>query len=220
MSSPSTTTSDPAATTTPPPPAGPEETPVPAPPVERERGSRRRRGPRLFTDPDPSSQQTPPAAGQEDNRSGDGGAPGFGTAPDEPGATRQPSGGRSTAKPKSPWRRSEMRDAIQSGVTGVSILAHENLARDELEVVNDLYIVTEAEAAGLAEPLSGLASRRSSGAVNPDVADVISALVVIATYVTRQLQLRAAIRKLRRGDVPAVDEAGAGEAVDQGAAQP
>jgi len=226
MSSPTTTPPPAAPATTDPETAPPTttETPVPAAPARRSRpAGGRRRGPRLFSGDD---QATTPPAGPESGPGDVDEPPGSGTGPGEPGSSRPDSEDPSTrsgrARGASPFRKGELKKAIEATVVGTSILAHDNLARDELDQLNEVYVVTDAEAEGLAEPLAGIASRRmrAGDAGNPDVIDVIRALVTVAAYVTRQLRLRAEIRKARRGHVDPPAEVDPPAGVDQGAAQP
>lgn len=188
------------------PPEASQETPVPTAPAESR--PRRPRRPRLFTEPDPSS--NPLAAENRPQPAPDldvGAGPG---SPEGPSPGKQGSPGPSRASaPKSPFTRAELRRAIDGAVTGASLLAHEQLARDEIDEELERWIASDEESAGLAEPLSGLASRRMNGPagmLNPDVVDLVNALVVIAAYAARQLKLRSTARQLRRRTEPIANE--------------
>lgn len=182
----------------------PEETPVATGPAQEPRAkSRRRPGPPLFTGDDPPpGPDSPTSPGPEQGPLGDAGSTESATPPETGHDPKPPSGGRSS---RGPFSRAELRRAIAGGVTGVSYLAAENLHRDDVDEQLDRFIATADEATNLADPLANLAARRMNGPagmLNPDLVDVVNALVVVATYVTRQLRLRSIARRIRRGETP------------------
>lgn len=194
--------------------AAPEEAASPSQSQPREEAARaRRRRIPLFSEVqettaapvDPGPLSLGPTMGRE-------AGPGFESAsePDEDNresaAPRgsQPPGSSPGSTPRA-FARKEIAGAIEAGIVGVSVLVHENLARDQLDEDFRVYIVEDEEAQRLSKPLASIASRHlgtGAGAANPDLADAIAAAIQLAVYVARQLKLRATIRRLRRGTVP------------------
>lgn len=188
-----------------------QETTVPTAPAE-DRKRRRRAGPPLFSGADPSPSPAPesPTAGPLGPGPFDGDAStGFEGPRGADSGAKRPSAAPSS---RGPFSKAELRRALVGGVQGVSYLAAENLQRDEIDEQLERFVATDEEAEHLADPLASLAARRMNGPggmLNPDVADVINALVVVATYVTRQLKLRSVARRIRRGETTLVtDDAG------------
>lgn len=99
--------------------------------------------------------------------------------------------------------RRELREVFRGLVLGASVAVHQALARTELEREHKVWLMeSEAEAAGVADPLAALAGRRAGAAeVSTDAADLIAAGIAVAGYVLsnvmKSLQLRRAARAMR-----------------------
>lgn len=118
--------------------------------------------------------------------------------------------------PPSPISRKALRQGARGALQGLSQLANDNFARDQLEVDASLYVMTDDSAKMIGDPAANIVARRLSAAGvagSPDVADALVALAGLCVYVLQQLALRGAIRRHRR-------KIGAAQAVIDGAAEP
>lgn len=143
----------------------------------------------------------------------DGAATGLFGGSDE--TSEQPSDGRERGSAPSgkALSRKAIRTLIRDGLEGAQAGAHEAFCRDELDRVYGRWLAEQDELDGLADPVSGLVSRRMTAAgvaPSPDTADAIAAGAALLHYVVRQLKLWWAVRSERArmagGYVPAEDE--------------
>lgn len=94
-------------------------------------------------------------------------------------------------------------EVIRGLVIGASAALHQQLARHELEQQQGVWLMSEDEAAGVADPLANIATRHAGGSVvNPDTGDLIAAGLAAAGYLisnaVKAFQLRRAIRSMQR----------------------
>lgn len=96
-----------------------------------------------------------------------------------------------------------LRDAARAGVITAGGIAHQVLARDELEQQAGLYLADEDDAEAIGDPLANMANRRGGlgAAGNPDLADAIAALIGLALYIVKQLARWNAVKAARRAGV-------------------
>lgn len=180
------------------------ETTTPATPAPR----RPLRGPAFLQ---PGAQETPqeplspPQSPQESpaGASRPGSSPGASDAPhdestDPSGAARTSSKGSSA----SPLSKAALREAVQHGVLMAGTVAHETLtSHDPIAQESTLWLADHNDAKAIGDPLADIAARRGgvAGSLgNPDLVDGLKALIGVAVYVSKQLQVRAALKAQRR----------------------
>lgn len=101
----------------------------------------------------------------------------------------------SEKKVPNPLVGNALRDTFRSGVIIASAQAHNYLARTQAQREAQLYLANDQDAASIGDPLSRIAARREGlGKVNPDTADLMAAMMGLAGYASRQIQLTASIR--------------------------
>lgn len=112
-----------------------------------------------------------------------------------------------------PLNSEGLRDVFRGGVMIAGHQAHEYLARTDGQREVGLYLAEEDDAANIGDPLARVAARHQGvGKVTPDTADLLSAMVGLTRYATKQITRQRAAKEL--------DSAGAGtpqpmpEAVD------
>jgi hypothetical protein len=164
-------------------------------------------------------QPTPsPASPSEPTTDG----PALGSVPDElpdewsepePGDTSSPASATPAGKPgKLP---TQLRDTFRTGVILASATVHRVAVRTQGQVEAGLYLADETDAENIGDPLARLAHRHSGvgGVVNPDVQDVISALMGVAAFASKQVVVAQHAKRLDAGRTAGqVVPDGAGEA--------
>ncbi len=178
---------EPASSSPPPPSLSPPGSPPRRPPL---------RAP-LFS---PPTMGEPPASpGQVDGLDLDGEAPG--SAPPSADSMPEPESPPTVSRPLSPVDRRQLQEAIRQGVRSAGGLLNETVTRDELELNSGLYLTDEQDENGLAVPLAEIIGRRGdlgAAAANPDLADALRALIALAVYIAKQLNLIRHLRRVRR----------------------
>jgi hypothetical protein len=185
-------------TTSPPPAADPEAAQTPgAPPA----GRKGRRGRRSVGSPFGSGSRNAGPRGLLDlEGQPDSSDPGT-TGPSKP----QPAPGRSLV---------ELREGTRNAVQGASELAHDKLARDEIDRELEVFVADPDDAQHIGDPLAGMINRRLRAAgitTSPDAADLIALVAGVAVYASKQLAKLMEARRRRRQlitpDTPPTDHA-------------
>lgn len=91
-----------------------------------------------------------------------------------------------------------LRDTFRNAVIIASAQAHTYIgSRTEGMRAVGLYQAEEEDAERIADPLARIAGRRDAlGAVSPDTADLMAAMMGLAGYATKQIQKQAIAKKL------------------------
>lgn len=88
-------------------------------------------------------------------------------------------------------------ETFRNGVIIASHQAHTLLVRTQGQLETGLYLADEDDAANIADPLARITARREGlGEVNPDTADMLSALMGLAGYATKQINKNAVAKKI------------------------
>lgn len=118
--------------------------------------------------------------------------------PDGPsdGPAKSPTGRGSS--PGSFASKAALVTAFRAGLGGGLTLVHEAAARDELEQEAGVWLATDEEIAGIADPIAAITHRRTGAlGMTEDAADLIKASMGVAVYSGRQLRLRSDLRRMR-----------------------
>lgn len=143
---------------------------------------------------------TPPAASssQTTSSSSPSVVDDVGEPADEMPQSAGPTSSRASSVPD-PASERMLAELIELGVTTAGTLAHDALARDQLDQELGRWLVAPAEAETIAGSLAAIAQRRGGvgPAGSPDVADLLTAAIAAAAYSARQLKLWLAARRHR-----------------------
>ena len=184
------------------------------PPAPKE--SRRRPPPIFSGDPEPGGVKVDSALPDQPDQPSPG-RPSNGPSPENGSASESPDGGKkrrrrdrgaSGATPSIADRR-QIKAAIAAGVELLGVQLHMQAAdREPMAAESGLWLADEQDKEGIAEPVSAIVARRGGpGIVNPDLGDAIAAAIALAVYLSKNLNLRAKIRQLRRAEhLPPADE--------------
>lgn len=116
-----------------------------------------------------------------------------------------PSTASSSEQVANPLNAEGLRDVFRGGVIIAGHQAHEFLARSEGQQHVGLYLTDEEDAANIGDPLARVAARHQGiGQVNPDTADLLSAMVGLTRYATKQIGRTRAAKELDLGAATAV----------------
>jgi hypothetical protein len=183
------------------------------PPSPRPRGVLGRR--LAFREPSPEELETmlspeagrPPLTGEEPLEED----PGFDSAgppsgESDPGSGETSSGQSDTrAGRRGPLKvaSDEARQMAHNGVFLASVRVQAMLARSQEQIDLGMYVADEQDQEQIGTPLADIAARRAGvSSDNPDVNDAISALIGVANYVVKQVQLSAVARRMHREATP------------------
>ena len=174
-----------------------------APDVEQSPSSPRlptQRRSRLFQEPeDPSPSPSPspsplgetsPSAGAESPSGPD--ALSESTEDESPAETSLPASSADVALGKKAAQRTARQAVLIAGG-----MAHTYAARTELQKRVGLYLADEEDAENIGDPLGSLVARRggvAGKAVSPDTADLLSAIMGLARYMSKQIALTVQLR--------------------------
>lgn len=195
-------------------PAG-EAVPAVAPPLFQP-SRRRARGENPSGSPDDAAAGSP---ARSEPRESDELPPPSPTTSSSPGSTDEPGRGQrvGSAAPRIALRdMPQLRDGIAQAVHAIG-----DELNDRVAPGTELFLTDEHDEQGIAAPASRLILRRLppdlAASANPDFADAVEALIVIARYAVKQLNVMRALRRLRReqeqagqvpyGTPPAAEEA-------------
>lgn len=90
-----------------------------------------------------------------------------------------------------------LRSTFRAGVIIASDQTHRFLARTQGQLETRLYLADDQDAANIGDPLASLVARREGlGEVSPDTADLLSALMGLAGYATKQIQKQAVAKQI------------------------
>jgi hypothetical protein len=97
-----------------------------------------------------------------------------------------------------------MQAMARGGVAVAGAKAHDMFATTEGQKGVGLYLTDESDQANIGDPLGSIAARHQGigGKVNPDTKDLLSALVGLVGYATKQINLRTQAKALDAGAAP------------------
>lgn len=103
-----------------------------------------------------------------------------------------------------------LRDAAREAVLAAGGIAHQVLARDELQADAGLWLADTDDAEAIGDPVANVVHRHGGlgAAGNPDLADAIAALIGLALYASKQIARWHQIRAARQNAAAHVAAAG------------
>lgn len=106
-------------------------------------------------------------------------------------------GGAASSRVSNPLAGEGLKSTFRAGVIIASDQAHRFLARTQGQLDTQLYLADDQDAANIGDPLAKIVARREGlGEVNPDTADLLSALMGLAGYATKQIQKQATAKQI------------------------
>lgn len=112
-----------------------------------------------------------------------------------------------------------LREVFRGLAVAAGDLLHDRLARTEAELAQGVWLMSEPQAAGIADPLANVANRHAGAvALAPDLNDFIAAGVAAAAYLFANLRRSVQIRRAykRMGGMTPAATGGAESAATEG----